>query len=74
MPVVLASYNPSYQEHVVLSDDFFEAVVVFDLGLDELKQLCKNSIVYSGLDESQKNKMLEDWQIAWDEFIKEVNK
>ena len=74
MPVVLASYNPSYQEPAVLSDDFFETVVVFDLGLDELKQLCKNSIVYSGLDESQKNKMLEDWQIAWDEFIKEVNK
>ncbi len=69
VPMVLASDDPSYQEHTSLVDDFFAAIVAWDLGVAEIKQLCMNSITYSATSESNKEYMTETWINDWDLFV-----
>ncbi len=69
LPIVLASDDPAYEEHTELVDDFFAAIVCWDLNLDEVKQLCMNSIQYSGLDDVQKKRLQESWEKEWDRFV-----
>lgn len=68
--VALCSDDPIYQEHETLTDDFFAAVVCWNLGLAEIKQLALNSIMYSGLTNSSKRKLMSSWHSAWKEFVK----
>ncbi|MBR6352062.1 MAG: hypothetical protein IKR93_07040 [Firmicutes bacterium] len=70
--VVLASDDPAFQEHTVLTDDFFAAAVCWDLGLAEIKQLCINSIRHCGVDETTKTQMMKNWEAQWDVFINSV--
>ena len=51
--------------------DFYAAVLAWDLGLSELKQLCINSIEYSGGTDKERQELKEVWQKSWDEFIKQ---
>ena len=69
LPITLASDDPAYEEHTELVDDFFAAIVCWDLNLDEVKQLCLNSIQYSGLDDVQKKRLQENWEKEWSRFI-----
>jgi len=69
--IALCSDDPIFQEREQLTDDFFAAVVSWDLGIAEIKQLCLNSILYSGLDDGQKHELIQNWNTAWKEFVKE---
>ncbi len=66
--VSLCSDDPVCQEHETLTDDFFAGTVCWDLNLSDIKQLCINSIMYSGLDKSQKSQMYSAWKKAWVRF------
>lgn len=67
--VSLCSDDPVCQEHETLCDDFFAAVLCWDLTLADVKQLCINSILYSGVDRRQKSQLIADWKAAWQNFI-----
>ena len=71
-PIVLCSEMARYTEHEVLTDDYFAAVMCWDLGLDDLKRLAENSIKYSGLSDAEKERLTENWQKDWDAFIEEM--
>lgn len=74
VPVVLASDDPAYQEHTMLVDDFFAAIICWDLNLAEVKQLCINSINYSGVDDMQKKALMSAWEEEWNTFVAEALK
>ncbi len=69
--VALCSDDPVCQEHETLTDDFFAGIVAWDLNLSDIKQLCINSIMYSGLDKTQKSELIASWKTAWEEYIEE---
>lgn len=70
IPVVLGSDDPCYLEHTSLVDDFFAAIVCWNLPLEAVKQLCRNSLAYSIADPDTKAAALQSWQTAWEEWVK----
>ena len=69
VPICLCSDDPAFQEHEALTDDYFAAVVCWDLGLAEIKQLCQNSIMYSCVDDIQKEELMQNWEKQWKAFV-----
>ena len=69
VPICLSSDDPSYQEHETLTDDFFAAIVCWDLGVAEIKQLCMNSVKYSCVDDTQKDELMKNWEDQWNTFL-----
>ena len=72
VPISICSDDPAYQEHATLTDDFFSAIVCWDLGLAEIKQLCLNSITCSGMDDLQREELMQSWQKQWDTFLNDL--
>ena len=66
---VLASDDPLFFGNDGLSYDFWEALIAWNLDLAALKKLARNSITYSGLEEDAKEKLMNHWNIRWDDFI-----
>ncbi|HBL41197.1 MAG TPA: hypothetical protein DDY98_06365 [Ruminococcaceae bacterium] len=72
--VSLCSDDPVCQEHEQLCDDFFAAIVCWDLTLSDVKQLCINSILYAGIDRRQKSELIAAWKTEWQRFVqKQLN-
>ena len=69
VPICLSSDDPAYQEHTTLADDFFAAIVCWDLSLAEIKQLCMNSITYSCTDDVQREELMKSWEQEWEAFL-----
>jgi len=69
VPVALCSDDPTYQENETLTDDFFAAILCWDLNIADLKQLAINSIVYSGLDNYERRRLLHAFQQKWTDFV-----
>ncbi len=67
--ISLCSDDPVCQEHEQLCDDFFAAIVCWDLNLSDIKQLCINSILYSGIDKKQKSQLISNWKKQWKQFV-----
>ena len=71
---VICSDDPAIFRNNGLTYDFWEAFIAWELDLKALKKLCINSIQYSGMNETEKEKALVIWQKQWDEFIKSFKK
>lgn len=71
VPISICSDDPAYLEHETLTDDFFAAILCWDLGLEEIKQLCMNSITYSAVDETQKEELMKNWEEQWKAFLQD---
>lgn len=74
IPVVLCSDDAMYLEHESLTEDWFAAVLSWDLSLAEIRQIARNAILYSGLPAEKQEELLDAWQKQWDDFIKEEAK
>ena len=70
VPIVIAADDPFMFCTAGSTYDFYAAVLAWDLGLSEIKQLCLNSIEYSGGTDEERQKLKSVWQKSWDEFIK----
>ena len=68
IPIVLCSDDGLYMTGQPLVDDWYAAVVSWDLTLGEIKEICRNSIVYSSLSETEKARMMQVWEKQWDDF------
>ena len=69
IPLVICSDDPAYQADAVLTGDYLAVAVGWDLSLEDLGQLCRNSIVYSFLDADEKAAHLARWKREWAAFI-----
>lgn len=72
LPVVLASDDPSYQARTPLVDDFFAAILCWDLGVGEIKQLILNSINYSKLTAFEIDLLKNTFEKEWDRFVESM--
>lgn len=68
--IALCSDDPMFFEHETLVDDFFAAIVCWDLNVADIKQLCINSILCSGLDTKSRSALIKSWTKDWKEFVK----
>ncbi len=50
------------------------AFMAWGIDLKGLKQLAMNSLLYSAMDEEEKEQALQFWQMKWTEFIAWLNK
>ncbi len=71
VPCVLSSDDPGLFGYYGMTPDIWEAVMAWDLDLKALKQLCMNSLKYSGMNLLEKEKALLTWQKRWDCFVEE---
>ncbi len=72
LTLVLCSDDPVFFEKETLVDDFFAAIVCWNLSLAEIKHLCINSILYSGLQSKSRNLLMKNWKKNWDNFIEDI--
>lgn len=73
--IVIASDDPSFWEVSQLSHDFYIAflgIASRHSDLRTLKKFAINSIVYSGMSETEKSLALAKWEIKWNRFIKHL--
>lgn len=70
IPLVICSDDPAYQADAVLSGDYLAVAVGWDLSLDELGGLFRNSITHAFLTPDEKNSLLAWWENAWREAVK----
>ncbi|MDO4938707.1 MAG: hypothetical protein Q4E54_01950 [Lachnospiraceae bacterium] len=73
IPVVIGSDDPLEMCHEVMTDDFYLAILSWDLTLSDVKKICQNSIDYSFLNEKDKKELKENWSKKWDEFIEKYS-
>ncbi|EFA00339.1 adenosine deaminase 2-A [Tribolium castaneum] len=76
-PVVIGNDDPSIWDATGLSYDWFMVFMAMtprDSGLEVLKQLAINSIVYSSMGVEEKRRSLEVWEGQWDKFLDEILK
>lgn len=69
---VICSDDPQIFCNDGLTYDFWEAYTGSDMDLRAVKKLIKNSYIYSGMSEAEKNIMLANWEKKWDLFIKDL--
>ena len=74
IPIVLCSDDGLFMARAPMVDDFYSAILCWDLNLGDIKALCRNSIIYSGLSETERSRLMKAWENCWDEFIREQNK
>lgn len=70
VPCVLSSDDPLIFRTKGLSYDFWEAIMAWNLGLVDIKQLCMNSIIFSSLSDQEKAEALAQWEGDWDLFVR----
>ena len=72
IPCVLANDDPLIFGNHGLSYDFWTAWMAWNLHLNDLKILARNSIQYSGMHEEEKQKALHYFDDQWASFISGV--
>ncbi|XP_044269146.1 adenosine deaminase 2-like [Tribolium madens] len=74
-PVVVGNDDPSIWNATGLSYDWymvFMAMTPKNSGLEVLKQLAINSIVFSCMEEEERRRSLEQWADQWDKFLDDI--
>lgn len=69
LPVVIASDDGLFLESDPLVNDYYAAILSWDLNLMQIKELCRNNFIYSGLDDDTVNELLSKWDKKWEAFI-----
>jgi adenosine deaminase CECR1 len=69
VPIALSSDDPFIFGYTGMTFDYLEALISWQLSLQDLKTLAVNSIVYSGQSLSEKQNHLDIWSQRWDKFI-----
>jgi adenosine deaminase len=70
IPLVICSDDPAYQADEPFTGDLLAVTVGWDLSLEDIRQLCRNSILYSFLEPASKARLLAGWEQAWSKAIK----
>lgn len=65
----ISSDDPLIFDYAGLSYDFWSIYLAWELDLRQLKQLCRNSLIYSALEAEEKAIALIAWERKWDLFV-----
>ena len=71
IPICLCSDDGLFMTRAPLVDDFYSAILCWDLNLGDIKALCRNSIKYSGLSEKETDRLMKTWEDRWNDFVAE---
>lgn len=69
IPISLCSDDGLFMTRAPMVDDFYSAIVCWDLDLGDIKALCRNSIIYSGLSDKEISRLMDAWQRQWNSFV-----
>lgn len=69
IPIVLCSDDGLFMSRSPMVDDFYAAIVCWGLSLGDIKAICRNSIIYSGLSDKEIERLLKSWNSRWDSFV-----
>ncbi|MBO4898962.1 MAG: hypothetical protein J5509_01595 [Lachnospiraceae bacterium] len=72
IPVCICSDDGVYLSTEPLVDDFYAAILSWDLSIGDIKAICRNSITYSGLPKEETDELMKTWEAQWDEFIADI--
>lgn len=74
IPVVICSDDGAYLTQEPLVNDYYAAILCWNLSLADIKKITRNALIYSGLPQDQIDDLLAAWQKQWDSFIEEWSK
>ena len=69
IPIVLCSDDGLFMTRAPMVDDFYAAILCWDLSLGDIKAICRNSITYSGLSEKENTRLMNAWEDRWNTFV-----
>ena len=69
IPIVLCSDDGLFMTRAPMVDDFYAAILCWDLNLGDIKAICRNSIIYSGLSEKEIARLMSAWEKQWNSFV-----
>lgn len=69
VPCVLGNDDPGILGNDGLSYDFWNAVMAWNLDLRAIKQLARNSLLYSAMTDDEKTGAIARWEEAWNRWI-----
>ncbi len=73
VPCVISSDDPGLFGYHGMSPDLWQVIMAWDLDFKALKQLCINSLKYSGMTEEEKCVAFQFWNEKWNAFIDEFS-
>ena len=78
VPFVICSDDGLFLTPYPLVDDFYSAVLCWNLSIQDIREICERSIRAGGLSEKETDHLLRVWQSSWDDFVEkyqtEINK
>ena len=71
IPVVICSDDGLFMTPRPLVDDFYSAVLCWDLSIESIREICERSIRAGGLSEEETDHLLQVWRRSWNAFCGE---
>lgn len=73
IPISISSDDPAPFDYEGVTPDYWSIFYAWELNLKQLKQLCKNALIYSALEEDDKQKAMQAWEKDWNAFVDWAN-
>ena len=74
IPLVISSDDGLFLSKIPLTDDYYAAILSWNLDLAKIKELTRNAIVYSDISEYEQQLLLDKWEKDWNNFIDKYSK
>ena len=71
VPIVICSDDGLFMTPGPLVDDFYSAVLCWNLSINDIREICERSIRAGGLPEEDTDYLLQVWRRAWNDFCTE---
>ena len=69
IPAVLCSDDGIFMTQRPQVDEFFAAILSWNLNLGDIKALCRNSIQYACLSPEETDRLMQAWESQWNAFV-----
>ena len=74
VPIVICSDDGLFMTPNPLVDDFYSAILSWDLSIQDIYEICERSITASGLSEEETDHLLKVWKWSWNDFCTEYSR
>lgn len=72
IPLTISSDDPQLFDYTGLSYDYWSAYMAWNLSLAQMKQIALNSLLYSAMNETEKQTAIAHFEKEWDVWINKV--
>lgn len=73
LPISISSDDPATFDYEGVTPDYWSIFYAWELDLRQMKQLCKNGLLYSTLDKEEKERAILQWEKDWEAFVDWAN-